>query len=182
MKSSFSTFLLLLFSGVSIFLVAGAYGFLYFKILSYQRDLAELQTEVANSFAEERQNKSLGALVRETAEERALIDRHLVSPEGVVAFIEEVENLGRKSGVTLEVRGVDVVAETSGGSVIENLLLTLSGGGSYERAARFASLVENIPYVSRVTKFSLERREGTTKSPQWDAQLTLQVIKLADQQ
>lgn len=182
MKSSFSTFSLLLFSGVSIFLVAGIYGFLYFKILSYQKDLAELQTEAVSSFMEERLNSSLGALVRETAEERSVIDRHFVSPEGVVAFIEEVEGLGRKSGATLEVRGVEVAAPASGSDVIENLILTLSGGGSYERTARFASLVESIPYVSRVTKFSLERREGTTKSPQWDAQLTLEVIKLADQQ
>lgn len=181
MKSSFSTLSLLLFSGASVLLVGGAYGFLYFKILSYQRDLAELQTEEASSFIEERLNRSLGALVRETAEERSVIDRHFVSPEGVVAFIEEVENLGRKAGATIEVRGVEVAAEASGSDVIENLILTLSGGGSYEKAARLASLLENIPYVSRVAKFSLERREGAGKSPQWDVHLTLRVIKLADQ-
>lgn len=79
-----------------------------------------------------------------------------------VDFLSFVEDVARRTGVIIEVTGLEAVKTKTKG--FDDLSASFSVTGS--RAAVEAVLVvfENLPYHSRVTALSLERNESETRA------------------
>ena len=122
------------------------------------------------------ESRSLSRMYADTEEKRARLRSFFVEEGGVADFIEYVESLGRKAGVTLEVRSVEVLPVAEGGESFEELALTIETRGSWSEVMSFEQALETAPYGISITTTTFER-EGDTR-PLWRADVSLSVLAL----
>jgi hypothetical protein len=169
-KSSPKTSLVL--SIVFALICAGLY---YYAFTSAEK-VYSTSFDVRQEFVNSQRNRERQEIMKDTianfAVEREQLKTYFVRADGVVEFIESIENLGRKSGITIDVEGVSTGAIT-GKNNMEELKLVLSGESSWDDAMNFLYQLENLPYKSNITRATVEETEDGV----WKSEYSISVIK-----
>ena len=120
-------------------------------------------------------------VVASTAEERAVIETFFVGQDGVVAFLESLEALGREEGLEIEVSSVGLADEGEDKDeerLYENLSVDIATKGGWAQNFRYLSLLENMPLKLQVGRAIIEKPAGGGANSSWQGSFAINVIKL----
>ncbi len=163
------------------FSVAIAVGVLYaVAVYDMERRMTLIDNYQGEIVAKEKETSSfarLATLVTETEDDRERVSAHVVSSDGVVLLLKEIESLAAASQAEIAIISVaerDIPGEEK--SRFEEVVIAMSISGEYGAVRRAIALIEALPYPSKITQLRLEsRREG--KVVVWTAPIMLSVLK-----
>jgi Tfp pilus assembly protein PilO len=120
---------------------------------------------------------SLRAIVNDTEVKRQQLSGLLLSQENEVSFIDQIEGLAKKSGLTVNTNNVSSSAGDTGSTKVFQMQSTTTG--SWNDTMYFLSQLENLPYNVRVQGVSLGKQsDGNKKSaPSWVASFDISVTE-----
>lgn len=165
-----------LFAVAIVLVVVGilAYGVIVWDIRKNIDEADGLSMNIAAESQKEANIESIRNIFRGTAEERGKIDSYFVSSDNIVDFLEKIEFLGKKSGVSLSFDSVDIPSEE------KNILRVRVGTeGSWEDTFYFLSLVENLPFKIELEKSSIvkmTRIVSNIKTSYWRGDFTVKLL------
>ena len=180
MKNYSKTIRLLALALIFVVIIVLLYLFLFTKIKKESELVLLLGSDIELEVLEEQRFLSIKSLVRDIEKEQEELDSRFVSDEGIVAFLEEIEELGSKTNAVVEINAVDV--ESASGSAEENsatesLRVSVKAKGNWSGVFHTLLLLETMPFSLSVqdAQFSvLSGREGQV----WSGSFNLLVDKL----
>ena len=174
--------LLLLVALLTAFSLA-AYVFFFLRIAEKNRMVSLLANDVDLITQKESKLRSIQSLVKDTEEERALLDDYFVSEEGVVGFIETIESFGAVAGTEIEVTSVekgplDASAKEAEPQVFELLRIGFKTSGSWRGVMHVLALLETLPYRVSITRATVEAVAAVDEEepPAWNGFFTVTVV------
>ena len=159
---------------VNLAALAG-YVFLFGFILNKKDSIVEAVSKLDTEQLREEQLYILRDSFRETEKEREALLRYFINEEELVAFIEDIEQAGRRANVFLRFNVVNI-RET------ENILaMEFETVGSFNEIFYFLQLVEHIPIKISLEKFLLDKEIPRSivkrkESDTWHAIFTLAIL------
>lgn len=122
---------------------------------------------------------------KDSAEKRAMVDTYFLTTSSVAPFLEQIETLAKTAGVALVVDSVAEDTRTVAGAKKPEtygvVVFTTSFEGAWQDVYRFLSLLEHIPYASRIERVSLEQissTENTKAGFGWKGVVVFSIAKL----
>ncbi len=176
-------------AAVCVLVSAGALFGLWWGVQRTQASIGAL-TEVINASSTYQASEALRERrVEETKQQRADVDAYFADVSALVPFLEQVEGLARIAGVTSKVDSVseetrplsDIQSGKDKKATYGVVNVTVSFEGSWTQAYRFLSLIEHIPYASRIERAELSKVEDTSdaeKRAGWKGFVVFTVAKL----
>ena len=150
---------------------AQAIPFLTDQMIKARYKGSELQNAIELQSKEEGVLKSIKALAQEIAPLYDKLNTSIVRKEGAAEFIELLESVGKRGGVTVTIQAVEK-ADHSTVNNLESLKVTLSAIGSWESVVRFLGLLEFLPYQTSIEQAVLSRGDKD-----WRIDVSLTVLK-----
>lgn len=126
--------------------------------LMIARDSAELNTQVrviADSSALLKQYAELTAFMEQTEADREKLKAFIVHENDIIAFLSEVETVGRTLGLSVQTTNLDTQADPD--SLFDTLYVSLTLSGAEQSAYTFLELMENLPYAQQILSFTFSR-------------------------
>ncbi|OHA87951.1 MAG: hypothetical protein A2653_01840 [Candidatus Zambryskibacteria bacterium RIFCSPHIGHO2_01_FULL_43_25] len=106
-----------------------------------------------------KKDEDLRAIKRSLADNVVTLERindFFITPDGVVYFIELIENLGDGSGISLNISSVTTESDPKNKSDFKEIIrLRLETIGSWQNTYRFLSLLESLPYKGTIEQVNL---------------------------
>ena len=151
-------------SAMALVVSALAYGYLLLVFSNMRTNIKDLYDTHAESKAVLAELNKVEQNLKATLASRDRLLSLLVRQESIVDFIQTLEALMKKAGIT---GSVDTVSEEpisgDGASNKEKLLVALSASGSWQGIVKFVGLLEKIPYKSAINSLSISYTETDTK-------------------
>ncbi len=161
MKNPSKTKKTLLVALILNILVWGIYGFVFFKIRSQNEHVSGLLGEANNDIRKDETLRTIKNSLSENKDFISHLDSYFVAKDGIVNFIEMLEDKGRESGVLLSIGSVSVEQDPKVKEDIKEILrLKVDASGSWKDVTYFLSVLENLPYVTEVNNVSFTRNGG----------------------
>ena len=140
-------------------------GLLYF-VRRQSADIADMYKEIAVLESQESDLHSLQATIRDTTDKREKVSSFFVHEEDAAVFLESIESLANRSGVTMHVSGFEKLAPESA------LRLSVTAAGSFPALFRFMTLIEHMPLELSIERTSISLNQATeakssTTTPKW---------------
>ncbi len=161
-------------AAVACLVSAGAFGALYTRVLTVGARLPALSLQISESEKHRGTATLLRTLASEAETSRSDLAALVIQKDAVADFIENLESAGRSIGVVVAVDSVEPRPRAA--SDLEELHIALHATGGWEKAARFAALLETLPIESRVLQAAFSRT-GTEGGALWRADITLAALK-----
>lgn len=157
----------------SIFaIVVGGVLFAFFHVLHSSQTLEEQIAAVAAQTQQEETLLRLQRIAQNSVEARDELGSYFLLRESdSIAFLSEIETIAPTVGVDLETTGLVQITQDNK----DWIQATFSITGSRENVQRFVQILENIPYVSRITSVNMT---GNTAGS-WQADIVIQVQLLS---
>jgi Tfp pilus assembly protein PilO len=156
-----STKILILIIICNIAAIAGYY--LLFQYIKTQTEAASSLTSTL-SLSEQKNShlNSLRSVVKDTEGKRQQLAAFLLSSDGEISFIEQVETLAKSSGLNEKTNNVSSIAGSTVSTKIFQMQIETTG--SWSNLMYFLNQLENLPYNVRVQNVSLNKQSGDSKS------------------
>lgn len=159
--------------------------FFYSMIKKTNQDIFDLETELLSWRKKQTESSLINDNLEDTAQERYKINAYFVrgNKVGVANFIESLENMGKISGVVVDVSGLflkdsdekKLEEMNEVGSMGLNLKIT----GEWGNVVHFLKLLETAPYKISFEKIYLEKNSAKD-SVDWDGSFNINVMKLSE--
>lgn len=156
----YSTKILILIIACNIAALVGYY-LLFQHIEAQTRSAASLISTIDLGQQKNSRLSSLRAIVKDTEENRQQLAALLLPSDAEISFIEQIESLAKKNGLSEKTNNVSSIADDAGTS--KAFQIQLETTGSWNNTMNFLSQVENLPYNVHVRGFSLNRQLATGK-------------------
>lgn len=158
---------------LSVVLFLGATGAFAFMWVQTQQQGDKLVTQL-DTLSEQRAQEEayfrLRRVAEESAAERAELGNYFFSGESEsIDFLNMVEQMAPRSGVELETTSLNLVEDVEDGK--EWVEIGFLFEGSRSRVQNFLHILEELPYVSKITMVDLVAADQT----QWQARITMRV-------
>lgn len=128
-----------------------AYGALLYILSEKEADLSVKAAERAGIALEEQYGRDVRQTLNSTTKERALLASLFYTPDNVVSFLGDIEDMSYALGVTSKIRSAD---ERAGGG----LTISVDLNGSWEDLSRFLVLLEAYPAPIEVLRVSFTKQ------------------------
>jgi len=165
-------------SVVALLIVSAGYYYFYQNFLTLNQEVSDSTGIIAKDTAEQSRILSLRNSVKNTQNDKILLDTFFVPKENVADFLQSIENLADQSGVT---HTLSVGTQSDGALDPLNrewLTVTVSTTGSFDQTIRFLSLLESMPVKSAFSTISINTVVPPTKGGVvWTASIAFKVIK-----
>ena len=161
---------------------AAVFGFLLERILRINRAAAELAASIEKEDQRDKQLNALQNLLAELETEQAALDSKFVSQEGVVSFIELLEESGRDAGVSVEIASVGIQPDTTTNRSYEWLRVALRTEGSWAQLFHYIVLLETIPHAMKLDQVGLSEKVTDKGISVWEGTFVVRAAKLKTQQ
>lgn len=163
------TRVILAISALSFMIAAGGYGGILYAFLKKSASIDMLPSEAEALIRKTAEAQNARRLLSETAVSRTALDGFFFKEDDVVKFLEDLENVARKTGSSLELKSATVVSESG-------LSFQAETTGSWQSVALFVSLLESYPAAIEITHISFTEggtpQEGSQSKKQWTAGMT----------
>ncbi len=163
-------------NGLFLFFAIGAYAGVYWGVEKYKKDALDLQSSVKSVEANEVLFIATKNAYLNTESERMLVDGFVLRADEVVMFLERLESLAQTVGVEMETDSVSTAVYGDKGSAWETFVVNFSTEGSWTLTYRFLSLLEHLPYLSKLTQVTVEK-SLTGEESFWRGTFRLEVLK-----
>ncbi len=159
-------FIDLIFFGVLIF------SFIQIKDLNNQ--ISSLYGDLKGYESRESSLKFVNDSLKETSAQRDTVSKFFVASgkTGIADFVENLESIGRQSGVDLTVDSLLVKNE----EFYDRLKINLNFEGNWDSVVYFLQFIDSMSYKIFVNRFSFDK----TESGNWKCALSIDVLKLSD--
>ena len=173
--------LLLIFAIFVTVLVVVLYAYAYVQIgASIDRTAIARNQKANDEKATLNQQKLLQAYAYSASERGRLLDT-LVKSDHIVDFIKAIEDVGKKSGATVNMSAIaaDTFAGASFGA-IGSVRASISAKGSWQEAMEALEIIENMPYDISVGNVSMSSSILAGKVPkrEWTASFDIQAAMI----
>ncbi len=141
-----------------VFLVValGVYGLSYAMLRTESATVAGLKSQIDAKATIASHVASARAMLAVTASDEATIHSYFVPENGIAAFIDGLEAIGKARGAS-----VDVLSVSAGTGGEQNaFFLELTVTGSFDAVMRTVGSIEYAPYDITVTQLSLSRQSS----------------------
>jgi uncharacterized iron-regulated membrane protein len=123
----------------AVFLASiGGYIFIYYSVNDQSAATAKAESDVTTEQGAAVRQQNIVDSLAATADDRALVNSFLLSPDGTVAFIEKVEGISQGSGAAVSLASISA----DSASVYAHVNIQ----GQWSNMMRAMHLVENLPY------------------------------------
>lgn len=147
--------------------------------------ITQIIDEIQEEYVKIEEAGAIKDLLKDTKEDRERINTYFVSKDGVVDFIERIENLGDYADISLVLNSVDI---SSGES--PTLSMSVSAVGDWEDVLYFLALVESMPVnmsinSARLTKAATletgaKKRKGAKANKAWNGSFSFRVYSFVE--
>lgn len=117
---------------------------------------------------------SVNRLLQETKDDRSRLDLYFITRETAANFVEEMEGIARRSGVTLKLSSLDAVKDKQPGAG-SRLKLNLRVEGDFPKIFHFLKILESMPYRLRFSAVSVVKEESS-----WRSDMMIDLISYID--
>lgn len=158
-------------SAICLLVTAGLFGYIY-KITADEEETLKNQL-VAIKMGNEREQTfhRLQKIAEESKTDREQLDSYFLPQVGEsITFLNQIETLAPQNGVTLKTDSLEEGSDKKTKEKWVDAKFTFSGTRS--DVERFISILENLPYVSRVTSVQLAARAENN----WEAIVNIRVF------
>ncbi|HYC83448.1 MAG TPA: hypothetical protein VEB60_02820 [Candidatus Paceibacterota bacterium] len=154
-------------SGVGIFvgvilLLLGVWFFLYHQAARSFESLKESADLIETQEGRQTEHSRLKKQLADTQAERLKLLGYFIDRESIVVLIEQLEQLGQRTGAKVEVVSA---------SEDEPIRLSIRISGNFPNVLRTLELAEKIPYALSVERSTLMKAEDA--GAEWEATLTI---------
>ncbi len=158
--------------------------FIFLSIISStNKALADLDYELGSEVRVESELKDLHDLVSSTAKEKEVLDSYFIQKDGVVDFINNLEDIVEKIGASSEIVLVDIKDDKvpAFGEFFEYLNVELKVDGTWVEVFNFSEILDNMPLYIKINKMTLENipNKGEESGPSdiWRGLFNIDVVK-----
>lgn len=169
---------------ISIFLLIVAVSFyciLFLLIKDSGQKVSEMKTKIDEINGIESTINILRNDADETKDNREYLNKIFLQKDGLVGFLEYLENLGQSSGANLSISNVNSDVMTNATSTVENIFIQINIEGSFKSVLKTISLIENMPYNIEVLRASLSHIQSSSKnnktSIDWKLDTEIKILK-----
>lgn len=174
MKKNFSkTSGLLMAVSVILVLVLFTYVYLYLDILATKAKVEQASLELEKDRLKDAELEAIQKNIKLTISDSDTLKSLFVPADGVVDFIQNIENVAQKAGLQVTTKNIEpkeTDALTATGK--ENINVTLETKGSWQNSIQFLSLIYNLPYKISILSVDLSLKEKV-----WENNIVFSVIK-----
>ena len=150
--------------------VLAGYYFLFKDIERQTKEAGSLTDTIDLGESKNSRLSSLRAVVKDTETKRQQISGYLLPTESQIQFIENIENLAKKSG--LEVKTNNIANADSGVENVKYFKIQIQTQGSWNNVMYFLNQLENMPYDIRVSSFSNNKDAKSLWTANFDISVT----------
>ena len=151
--------------GLISLVLVGVWVFIFFAVRTSSAKLVALETTHLGQQSQEDNQFIIKRQLDNTQQERIKLAAYFVDEQGIVAFLEQIETLGKSIGVKVEVSSADAR---------DKLLISLAAIGSFKSLLHFVQLLETLPYQLTITGLSLNG-PGTTEASGWSGDIKIEL-------
>ena len=156
MKNFSNTQKILVITIVLAMVSLGLYGFLFWQVRSENQEASQLLGEAEQDVEKEKTLRAAKISLEKNKQFIEKIDTYFVPKDGVVGFIQELETIGKQTGVSLTIGGVTAESDQrTKDDFKETLRIRLETSGSWEKTFYFLSVLESLPYRAQVEQIAL---------------------------
>lgn len=169
-------------------IITATYVYAFLGLINQSEHTALLVGETENLTKEKVTLLTLRGQAVETTRARQELADYFIPKDGVVTFLNRIQDLGESGGVDLKVNSVLEEGEETSPEQFEYLKLSMSGSGNWTDVYRFESLMELMPYKVIVDSVRLEKiqsevgsglsRKKSTANLGWKVVLEIRILKL----
>lgn len=167
------------------FVILAVYFLLFFSIKNKNEKTSILLNEIKTQTIKEAEFKLIENNLKETEIDRKKINSYFIQEgeEGVVLFVEYIENMGKISGVNLDVKSISFKEfdsnkiNSESQNIFENMKVSLVVEGEWSDVIYFLKLLESSLYSMSFDKVYLEKEE-VENSFLWKGTFNLNIIKI----
>lgn len=136
--------------------------------------LGERLQLIADDQVFEQQYVTLATTIRDTEEERQLLQQFILEDErDTIDLLSMLDTVAKKQGVELTTRNLQ---EQDASGPFNKLLISYEIQGHEEAVIRMVEMLEVLPYHGHTTSFSLQRKiDGETGLPAASANISLEL-------
>lgn len=138
---------------------AAVLAFLFMEVKAANERISSLANDIELRSKQEGALRSVKDLVAETTVPRQDLETYFVEKEGVVAFLELLETVGKSAGVVVTIQTVEE-RTLEGSDSLEELHIKLDAIGSWEDVIHFLGLLEYLPYESDMGQVVISRKDA----------------------
>ena len=179
-------FIVALFASI---LVTGSYCYLWFRIFEKNQAISELLFETETLTAAKENLATAKGRVEETAPTRDKMSDLFIPKDGVVAFLNKVQDLGAENNLKFKIESVTIEEEPTAGDFFENVKLNIHIEGLWSDVYRFGTLLELLPMrvfvdrtdfeiVPKKNNFIDSSKKPALSVPEWQGNFTVRILKL----
>lgn len=155
--------------------VLGGYIFLLDLLRSNNMRISAILSEIGSEDEKEAALRLAGKNLYETQKERDILESLFVPQDGVVVYIETIEEIAKESGVNVEIETLELEKATT--DILENISLRLVATGSYASVRKFLSSIQEMPVASEWWRTSLSTSPEMPASGGWSLSLESRTLK-----
>lgn len=156
------------FLSLATLFLFGAIYYVYSDIRSKNETILTVEQDLSSKNQKHEYLMSLQNLVDSIDPQVTKIESSIIPKSGDVAFIEELESLGRGEGLLVEIDSLNLVGDPKiSSSTLAVLKVKFRATGDWAEVYKFASMIESLKYKIKINKFTLSSREElmATKNP-----------------
>jgi Tfp pilus assembly protein PilO len=157
MKNKALSKIMVFLLSVTALLSLSAWVFLVYKSMELRKEIASLGTEARDKSSESAYLSSIRNTLRDSKEELAVIDGRFISKDSVPELINSLENKAAAERVNANFGSINVESPEE---AHPTLRIKMTGSGTWERALSFITLLDSLPYVSRIENLNLTKGGG----------------------
>ncbi|PIP86940.1 hypothetical protein COW81_02825 [Candidatus Campbellbacteria bacterium CG22_combo_CG10-13_8_21_14_all_36_13] len=159
--------------------ITGAFFVVIFLISGINKKLSILDNELKVETEKENIIQNLERIIIDTEEEREILDSYSIDPDGVVLFINDIENYAYKSKVEPDIVSVDITEQTPKHPVFEIFKIDLRVEGDWSGVKNFIDIMDALPYSKSIKTMRIDKKSDNVASTTelWDAEIVIEVLK-----
>lgn len=177
MKNNFQKILLII-SAIFFIVTLFALLFLYRQINNNNTKAESGMAAWAEEDFRREEIKNLDNSLAKITEDNALLETHFAKSSNIVPFLDTLEKLAPKAGVSIEIDSVNIKTDNTG------LLVSLKVVGRFEAVYKFLTLLENSPYeleflmmdIHKLSGGSVPEKGKKTTASQWEGVFKIQLL------
>lgn len=165
--------------------------FFYWFFMEIQKktnaDIVSLEENLAIELAKDKTADSIEQNLKVNEEKISYLKKLFIEKEGVVDLIEDLEEIGRRNNVSVEITDVNIIPPKKENDYKETLEMKINTGGTWQNVMKYFYELEHMPLVltfseiniSKETSFDRESENVSTTTQQfpWYGSYTVSILK-----
>jgi hypothetical protein len=155
MKPHHTSLVIVLILGSVSLALLGAWIFLGYEAKVFRDEIAVMSNEAKNRTALNTYLASIKSALRDAKTDLEVIDQRFIKRDKVSQFISLLEEKAAEASVLADVGSLTIETPENSRPILH---LKISGSGAWENIVGFVSVLDTLPYVSRISGLTIAKK------------------------